>query len=82
VGTPVTLPLSVPAAGPYDAVVEIQDGAGQHVRTLHVNGAAPGAYTLAWDGRNDAGRMCAPGVYRVWLRASGSAKLVKVVRTP
>jgi chitodextrinase len=82
VGTVVTLPLSVPAAGPYDAVVEIEDGAGQHVRTLRVTGATPGAYALAWDGRNDAGRVCAPGVYRAWLRAAGQAKLVKMLRTP
>jgi chitodextrinase len=36
VGDPVTLPVSVPASGPYDAIVEIQDAAGQHVRTLRV----------------------------------------------
>jgi hypothetical protein len=62
--------------------VEIEDGAGQHVRTLRVTGATPGAYALAWDGRNDAGRVCAPGVYRMWLRAAGQAKLVKMLRTP
>jgi hypothetical protein len=82
VGTSVTLPLSVPPAGPFDAIVEIQDGAGEHVRTLRVTGAAPGAYALAWDGRNDAGRNCAPGVYRAWLRTDGQAKLVKLLRTP
>jgi hypothetical protein len=82
VGGMVTMPLAVPAVGPYDAVVEIQDAAGQHVRTLRVNGATPGAYSLPWDGRNDAGRVCAPGVYRAWLRAAGQAKLVKMVRTP
>ena len=82
VGSPVTLPLAVPGAGPYDAVVEIQDAAGQHVRTLHVSGAPPGAFTLAWDGRNDAGRNCAPGVYRVWLRAGGQSKLTRLLRTP
>ena len=82
VGTGVTLPLSVPAAGPYDAVVEIQDGAGQHVRTLRVTAAPPGAYAVTWDGRNDAGRTCAPGIYRAWLRAAGQAKLVRMLRTP
>jgi hypothetical protein len=82
VGTSVTLPLSVPPTGPFDAIVEIQDGAGQHVRTLRVTGAAPGAYSLAWDGRNDAGRVCAPGVYRAWLRAGAEMKLVKLLRTP
>jgi hypothetical protein len=82
VGSPVTTPISIPPAGPFDAIVEIQDGAGQHVRTLRVNAASPGAASIAWDGRNDAGRDCAPGVYRAWLRASGQAKLVKLLRTP
>jgi len=82
VGTTVTMPLMVPGAGPYDAVVEVQDAAGQHVRTLRVTGAAPGAFALSWDGRNDAGRVCVPGVYRAWLRAGGQAKLVKMLRTP
>ena len=82
VGGTVTVPLLVPGAGPYDAVIEIQDGAGQHVRTLRVTGATPGSSAITWDGRNDAGRVCAPGVYRLWLRASGQAKLVRMLRTP
>src|SRR5262249_62227876 len=82
VGRVATIPLAVPAAGPYDALVEIQDAAGQHVRTLRVTNATPGSYALAWDGRNDAGRACAPGVYRAWLRANGQAKLTRMLRTP
>jgi hypothetical protein len=82
VGGVATLPLAVPAAGPYDAMVEIQDAAGQHVRTLRVANATPGAYSLAWDGRNDAGRTCAPGVYHAWLKAGGQVKLARMLRTP
>ena len=82
VGATVTIPLAVPGAGPYDAVIELQDAAGQHVRTLRVIDATPGAYAVTWDGRNDAGRICAPGVYRVWLRAGDKAKLVRMLRTP
>ena len=82
VGGSVTLPLEVPAAGPYDATIEIQDGAGQRVRTLSLRGAAPGPQTLVWDGRNEAGRPTAPGVYRVWLRAGETRKLVRILRTP
>jgi len=52
------------------------------VRTLRVTGAPPGAFALAWDGRNDAGRACAPGVYRAWLRAGGQTKLMRMLRTP
>lgn len=82
VGGGVTLPLEVPAAGPYDATVEIQDSAGQRVRTLSLRGVAPGPLSVVWDGRNEAGRSTAPGVYRVWLRAGESRKLVRILRTP
>ncbi len=79
---PVTLPIEVPGAGPYDATVVIQDAAGQHVRTLRVLNASPGPLALVWDGRNDAGRPTAPGVYRAWLRAGEQRVLVRFVRTP
>lgn len=82
VGDPVTLPLSVPASGPYDAIVEIQDAAGQHVRTLRVSNAAPGPYALVWDGKNDAGRTTVPGLYRVWLRVGDHRVLARLVRQP
>jgi len=82
VGGDVTLPLDVPASGPFDAVVEIQNTAGEHVRTLRVSGASPGPYALRWDGRNDAGRDCAPGVYRAWLKAGDGPQLVRIMRTP
>ena len=82
VGAGVTLPYEVPAAGPYDATLEIQDAAGQRVRQLLLRGVAPGPGTLVWDGRNDAGRATAPGVYRIWLRAGETRKLVRILRTP
>lgn len=79
---PVNIPLEVPAAGPYDATLDIQDAAGQHVRSLVVRGLQPGPYLLQWDGRNDAGRATAPGLYRAWLRAGDTRRLVRIVRTP
>jgi len=82
VGSPVTLPVAVPPAGPYDAVVEIQDAAGEHVRTLRIANAAPGSYALVWDGRNDAGRATAPGLYRAWLKGGDHRTLARLVRTP
>jgi hypothetical protein len=81
-GGAVTLPIEVPAAGPYDATVEIQDAAGQHVRTLTLTSMAPGPYALSWDGRNDAGRATVPGVYRAWLHAGDRRQLVRFVRMP
>lgn len=82
VGGSVTLPLEVPATGPYDATLEIQDSAGQRVRTLSARGVPPGPLSVVWDGRNEAGRTTAPGVYRVWLRAGETRKLVRILRTP
>ena len=81
-GSSVTLPLDVPPSGPFEAIVEIQDAAGQHVRTLHVAGATPGPNAIAWDGRNDAGRDCAPGVFRAWLRVGDVRQLVRFARKP
>lgn len=81
-GTPVTIPIEVPGAGPYDATVEIQDAAGQHVRSLRITNAPPGVYPLSWDGLNDSGRATTPGLYRVWLRAGDERHLVRFVRTP
>jgi flagellar hook assembly protein FlgD len=78
----VNIPLEIPAAGPYDATLEIQDSAGQHVQTLVVRNATPGPYVLQWDGRNVAGRATAPGLYRGWLRAGDVRKLVRILRTP
>ena len=81
-GGSVTLPIDVPAAGPYDATIEIQDAAGQHVRTLRVSNASPGPLAVVWDGRNDAGRATAPGLYRVWLRAGDRHVMTRIVRVP
>jgi chitodextrinase len=81
-GGPVTIPLEVPGAGPYDATVEIQDAAGQHVRTLQAANLTPGPFALVWDGRNDSGRDTVPGVYRAWLHAGDRRQLVRFVRTP
>ena len=82
VGGPVSIPLEVPAAGPYDATLEIQDSAGQHVVSLTIRNASPGPYLLTWDGRNEAGRATAPGLYRAWLRAGDVRRLVRIMRTP
>ena len=77
-----SIPIEVPAAGPYDATLEIQDSAGQHVFTLSIRNAAPGPNVVTWDGRNEAGRATAPGLYRAWLRAGDVRRLVRILRTP
>ena len=82
VGGAVNIPIEIPASGPYDATLEIQDAAGQHVHTFYIRNAAPGPYVINWDGRNEAGRTTAPGVYRAWLRAGDTRRLARILRTP
>ena len=82
VGTNVTLPLTVPVVGSADVVLDIQDDAGQHVRTLRVVNATPGTKLVVWNGLNDAGRPTAPGLYRVWMRDGARRELARIVRIP
>lgn len=82
VGTGVTLPLTVPVVGSAEIVLDVQDDAGQHVRTLRVVNATPGTKLVIWNGLNDAGRPTAPGLYRVWLRDGSRRELARIVRIP
>ena len=77
-GQPVTIPLRLPTDALGRATVEIQDAAGQRVRVLTVVEAT----RVEWDGRNDQGRVTAPGLYRAWLRGDGRARLTRIVRVP
>ena len=79
---PVTLPVDVPAGGSADGRLDIVNAAGEHVRSLDLRGLAPGTNLLTWDGRNDAGRLAAPGVYRGVLRAGSVEQVVRFVRKP
>lgn len=75
------IPVLVPAGGGA-AHVNVIDATGRLVRRLDVPSTAPGTTTLVWDGRNDAGKACAPGVYRAVLEASGVTRTVNVARVP
>lgn len=81
-GDAVTLPIDVPAQGPYDGRVDILNGAGERIRSIALHGLTPGTNSVTWDGRNDAGRTTAPGVYRAWLQMGGATQMVKLVRQP
>jgi hypothetical protein len=80
-GAVVHLPVVVPSGG-GSAVVEIMTSIGQRVRRLELTGLNPGANEVLWDGRNEAGREVAPGVYTVWLIAGDSRVSVRLVRVP
>ncbi len=58
---------------PQTAQVElfILNVRGQRVRTLVAGSAGPGRHAVRWDGRSDAGREVATGVYLVMLRTAG-----------
>jgi hypothetical protein len=79
----VCIPIAVPASGAGDAVVDVLDSAGQRVRHLPLLGSTSCAGGgVVWDGRNDSGRLVAPGVYRAWLIAGDTRNMIKLVRQP
>jgi hypothetical protein len=79
---PVSLPVDVPGTGPIDGRLDIVNAAGERVRSIALQGLVPGTHTLTWDGRNDAGRVTAPGIYRAMLHVGGSEQAVRLVRQP
>ncbi len=79
----VTVPVTVPLAGASGASLEITDDGGRRVRRLDLSGLAPGRQNVSWDGRNDAGRAVASGVYRAWLIAGSNRQAsIRLVRVP
>jgi flagellar hook capping protein FlgD len=80
-GTTVRLPLVVPSAG-GQATLEIVNSTGQRVRWIDMGTLTSGAVVAQWDGRNDAGREVAPGVYTVWLITGATRVSVRLVRVP
>jgi hypothetical protein len=75
------IPVAVPAGGGA-ARVDLLDGAGHQVRRFDLGGASPGIIEVRWDGTNESGRACAPGVYRAVLVAPGATRVVLVARVP
>jgi flagellar hook assembly protein FlgD len=59
----------------------VLDSGGRLVRRLEA-AAAAGPQRVQWDGKNDAGREVAPGVYRACLRSGDSKLSVRLLRVP
>ncbi len=59
--------------------VTIYDVLGRKIRTFNAGFQAAGSYGIMWDGRNDFGKVVAPGVYFCQLQASGEAQTMKMV---
>ena len=74
---PVTIAWAVARAG--EAELAIHDVAGRRIRTLERGPVAPGPRETTWDGRDDAGRRAASGLYFAVLRTDGELFTRKVV---
>ena len=68
----------IPARG-GTAEVSLIDLAGRHVRTLAQGAAESGRQAITWDGRDEAGRNVANGVYFLITRAGGQESRLKLV---
>jgi hypothetical protein len=77
----VNIPMMV-ATPPRNASLDLLDAAGRRVRRIDLSGLASGFRVVAWDGRNEAGRLCAPGVYSACLVGHGPSQVVRLVRVP
>jgi chitodextrinase len=78
----VRIPVVLPSSGAASAVVDVLDSGGHRVRRIEITDLSPGRQEVQWDGRNDAGRVVAPGVYRAWLIAGGTRSSIRLVRVP
>ncbi len=72
----VTIAWDLPRAG--DLEVQVFDLAGRLVRTLRGGPAEAGRGSIAWQGRDDAGRALAAGVYFCRLRGHGQQRILKL----
>jgi hypothetical protein len=66
-----------PARGRVDAT--IYDAVGRRVRTIAAADFPAGPQTLTWDGRDEAARTAASGVYFLRLHAAGRSAATKLV---
>lgn len=78
-------PFSTSTLIPYkldkqaDVKVTIFDILGRKIKAFGVPGQAPGSYHFVWDGRNNLGKIVAPGVYLYRLEAKGETKARKML---
>ena len=53
---------------------------GRALRTVPATVYAPGQHSIEWDGRDDDGRMVAPGVYFAIARTPDGEKITRIAR--
>ncbi len=66
--TRTTIPFQLGAAGPVR--ISIYNSLGQLIRNIDAGNRPPGAYEIAWDGTDQAGRSLASGRYQARLSTS------------
>lgn len=69
-----TIPYYIPGTGRHYVSMKIYDASGALVRTILRDRIDPGSRSAFWDGRNDAGRPVASGVYFVRLEVAGQVQ--------
>lgn len=75
---PVSVRLALTTAGAMR--LDVLDPAGRRVRALAAGVRAAGEHRLSWDGRDDEGRVAAPGLYFVRLQSEGGSAVRRFVR--
>jgi hypothetical protein len=70
--------FDVPETGPVE--LSVYDTLGRTVKTLATGRTQAGSHTVAWDGRDDGGRVVASGVYFVRIRSGELEVSRKIVR--
>lgn len=73
--------LAFDLAAPGEIEVVLLSVDGRRVRALTSGPRAAGPQSVAWDGRDDAGRDAGPGIFFVRLRVGESIESVRIVRT-
>lgn len=62
--------------------LDIMDAAGRAVRHIDLGSLGAGNQEITWDGKNDAGRLVAPGAYTAVLSGHGFSGVERLVRVP
>ncbi len=60
-------------------LLDVYSAAGQHVRSLRAGVESPGAHSVVWDGRDDAGMDVPSGMYFYTLKAAGVSQSRKMM---
>jgi len=72
-----TIRYEIPKPG--RVVLQVHNLLGERVRTLVAEHQTAGSHHLTWDGRDEAGRQLAAGIYLYRLQASGGVQMRKML---